>query len=65
MRSISAISSWNSASIVARSVVVSVPLAAWIASSRMRVRLLEVSCSAPSAVWIRLTPSWALRPATA
>ena len=36
--------------IVARSVVLSVPLDAWTASSRIRVRLAVVSPSAPSAV---------------
>ena len=65
IRSTSEIRAWNSVSMTARSVSVTVPLADWTASSRIRVRMLLTSCSAPSAVWVRLTPSWALRWVTA
>src|SRR6266851_5610163 len=43
------------------SLLVSVPLDAWTASSRMRCRMECVSFSAPSAVWMSEIPSCELR----
>ncbi|MNE85381.1 hypothetical protein D3C80_1823740 [compost metagenome] len=54
-------SSLNSASMASMSLVLLVPLAAWVARSFMRWVMLVISSMAPSAVWIMETASWALR----
>jgi hypothetical protein len=61
MRSTSSIRLWNSSSRVSLSVVLTEPLAAWIASSRRRVRIELTSLSAPSAVCTNEMPSLAFR----
>ena len=63
MLSISARSEVNSVFRLARSVLLIVSLAACTASSRIRDRMLWASLIAPSAVWMRLMPSCALRDA--
>ena len=61
MRSISLIRSPNSCCRVSRSSLLTVPLDAWMASSRIRIRMLLTSFSAPSPVCVSEMPSWALR----
>jgi hypothetical protein len=53
----------NSWSKYDRSVVPTVPLAAWVANSRIRDSKLPIDAAAPSATWVKLIPSLAFRAA--
>jgi hypothetical protein len=61
IRSISDRNATNSWSKYDRSVVPTVPPAAWVANSRIRPNKLPMDAAAPSAVCVKLMPSPAFR----